>query len=501
MPASQTKAPGPAAPPALKSEAAARPTPGNAAALDAAVQVGQLRVGAIGDAVLELQQLLGMSEAGQTEIFGPTTEATLRAWQEAHGVQPTGVVGPTTLAALRRSGSPGGALAERTAASPVAAAVARGEVFGPGSEGAAVLEVQKKLGLSAGGQTGRIGPTTEAAIRAFQAENGLEVDGIVGPQTWSAIQRASAASPVPGASATTKAGAPPSSGQPPASKPATAAGKAGPSASKPATPAPVSAAQAIKAGVVFQEGEEGPAVLEIQKKLGLSGGGLTGVYGPTTARAVAAFQASHGIEANGRVGPQTWAALVQPRPSGSKAPVIDQHAMPHERAGAFCGVATMAMALRAEGKAADTSSRSGLDGLARGMYIPGAGTSGAGMADNMRDRGLNQAAYTTSGSSTALNASLAAGKTVPLGVVRMSGKVVDLPKPSTRYPDLREGQTHDHTFGPSGHWVLVTGLEGDPKKPTAYLVHDPDTGAVLRLSPAELRRNASADEGMWMVTY
>ncbi len=642
--------------------------------------------------MLELQQLLGMSEAGQTEVFGPTTEATLRAWQQAHGVQPTGEVGPTTLAALRRAQSANGVLFEHAttgaaartarnqgvggsgveasaamaaedtsrilpykadleavaaryglppallaaiasretrggqqlrgdgrsqwdgfgfgmmqvdvryhqpsggpdsrehfaqaaavladmrararaarpdlppaqqlamavaaynggpgvfddapnwdrhtaggdyssdtwararsmakdfggvaapqrapeaATSPMQAAVARGEVFGPGAEGAPVLEIQKKLGMSAGGQTGRIGPTTEAQIRAFQQANGLEVDGVVGPRTWAALQMSGAAPAKPGEPvAAAPAKASPAKAEPvrPASaKPASA--KPAPAKPAPVKPAPASsgtmgAAQAIAGGVVFEEGAEGAAVLEIQRKLGMSGGGLTGRYGPTTARAVAAFQEANGIQANGRVGPQTWAALTAPRAAG--APVIDQHALPHARAGAFCGVATMAMALRAEGKAAETGSRAGLDGLARGMYIPGAGTSGAGMAQNMRDRGLANAAYTTAGTTNALDASLAAGKTVPLGVVRMSGKVVDLPKPSTRYPHLREGQNHDHTFGPSGHWVLVTGLEGDPRKPSAYLVNDPDTGAVLRLSPAELRRNAAAHEGMWMVTY
>jgi len=53
-----------------------------------------------------------------------------------------------------------------------------------GSSGDAVVQLQKKLGLPADGM---FGPRTEAGVRAFQRDNGLVPDGIVGPLSWRAL--------------------------------------------------------------------------------------------------------------------------------------------------------------------------------------------------------------------------------------------------------------------------------------------------------------------------
>ena len=56
----------------------------------------------------------------------------------------------------------------------------------------------------------------------------------------------------------------------------------------------------------------GEDVLAVQTRLaalGYAPGPIDGGYGPTTAAAVKDFQAGHGLEADGKVGPQTFAAL------------------------------------------------------------------------------------------------------------------------------------------------------------------------------------------------
>ena len=291
-------------------------------------------------------------------------------------------------------------------------------------------------------------------------------------------------------------------------KPAPAPVKPAPAPVKPA-PAPTtpeankqSLDQAVAAGKIFKRGDKGPAVTELQKLLGLGAGGQTGEFGATTEEAVREFQAVNRIQVNGMVGPQTLAALRSPKQQ-SKSPIIDQHRMNHEYKGAFCGIATLLITIEGMGKdhGIDINNRAQLERFSEGIYTPGAGSSGVQMAARMREFGMKNASFTTGGSISTIMSSLVAGKPVPVGVVSMGGEVVDNPKASARYGKLDKGDRHFKQFGASGHWVTVVGFEGDAKNPTHFLVNDPDTGAQLRLTKAELERHSAAHEGIWMIPH
>ena len=58
-----------------------------------------------------------------------------------------------------------------------------------GSRGQEVIELQQALGIHA---NGIFGSGTKAAVEDYQRENGLSVDGIVGPQTFAVIREANA---------------------------------------------------------------------------------------------------------------------------------------------------------------------------------------------------------------------------------------------------------------------------------------------------------------------
>ncbi len=96
--------------------------------------------------------------------------------------------------------------------------------------------------------------TTDAKVREFQSVSGLEVDGRVGPKTWSALRNATA----------------------PTDRPEIAIGSTG------------------------------DAVHWVQRRLAAT---IDGQFGPRTQAVVMSAQRAAGLDGDGRVGPLTWAAL------------------------------------------------------------------------------------------------------------------------------------------------------------------------------------------------
>ncbi len=147
-----------------------------------------LRRDSAGKAVRDLQQRLAAAGYVPIEddagVFGPATEASVRTFQEARGIRVDGICGPETWAALVESGFALGdrLLYERS----------------PNLRGDDVAEFQHRLnalGFDAGREDGILGHQSAAALREFQRNTGLSIDGILGPETLRALNRVGSLTP------------------------------------------------------------------------------------------------------------------------------------------------------------------------------------------------------------------------------------------------------------------------------------------------------------------
>ncbi|HEX5309879.1 MAG TPA: peptidoglycan-binding protein [Solirubrobacteraceae bacterium] len=277
----------------------------------------RLQVGSEGRQVRILQHKLGIVADG---VYGPQTEAAVRAFQQREGLpvdgsvdrqtsaalsgQPASVTAPASLLnapahdeagesakngneAASKSGS--GALVAQTggteAGKDIDRAVASAESApahqAPAPKAAVdpVVQLQEKLGVSV---DGTYGPETERAVKHLQAINHLHVDGVVGSATWSALKVRDSTVLHPEKlhreAATHKSEAPSQSQGQPTPTPAH-------------SQTPVSGADAVR---------------RLQVALHVE---ADGNFGPETERAVKQFQSAHGLEVDGVVGPATWQAL------------------------------------------------------------------------------------------------------------------------------------------------------------------------------------------------
>lgn len=137
----------------------------------------QLQLGSQGKAVLELEQLLTKLRIYRQPakgIFNKAVEFSVKLFQFRVFLSPDGMVGPLTWQALYTE-------------APVNMPVLR-----LGSSGEAVATVQEVLKLSQhyGGKIdGDFATLTEKAVRAFQKSFGMQADGIVNQETWTALSQ------------------------------------------------------------------------------------------------------------------------------------------------------------------------------------------------------------------------------------------------------------------------------------------------------------------------
>jgi peptidoglycan hydrolase-like protein with peptidoglycan-binding domain len=156
-----------------------------------------------------------------------------------------------------------------------------------GDTGPLVLRLQFLLSyqkyLNANDMDGVFGSATETAVRSFQADQGLKVDGIAGERTWLVLSAGIETPPTLSLGATGE-----------------------------------SVARLQRALNDLRDLRSSPAPLEID-----------GIFGPRTEQMVKAWQASEGVPVDGIVGPRTWSTSVHA--AGATLATLVGPTIPRER--------------------------------------------------------------------------------------------------------------------------------------------------------------------------
>lgn len=219
-----------------------------------------LELGDSGSNVIIWQRALGIQADG---YFGSATLSATKAWQYQKDLPADGVVGAGSWLKM----FPGAEATDTSSPDPGENAFEGeappypGRPLRTGSRGTHVIFWQRALGIPA---DGHFGSQTARATREWQRANGLDIDGIVGVNSW--VKMFPGAS-VPGVSSST-----------------------GSSTSRPSS-------------VVIEVADEGALVEKWQRALEIE---VTGKFDKNTVAHTKHWQRSQGIAADGRVTETSW---------------------------------------------------------------------------------------------------------------------------------------------------------------------------------------------------
>lgn len=251
-----------------------------------------LQLGSRGTEVRRMQERLielGYLTGKATGDFNEATEAAVIAFQKRNVSYFDGKAGPLTLNKLYS----GSALGTNSSAGSVGIVLKNGD-----KNSEAVRSMQRRLkdlGYYNGTVDGDFGDGTELAIRSFQGNNGLTVDGKAGETTLNLLNSGNAK----------RAGS--------------SSGSDGPRVTPVPSYTPITQFTLVTPApdgsyVTLRPGNMGTLVTNLQNALKSQGyykADVDGKYGTGTIDAVTRFQADHGLSQDGIAGPSTQRVLFE----------------------------------------------------------------------------------------------------------------------------------------------------------------------------------------------
>ena len=257
-----------------------------------------IKYGMYGDDVAELQNILialGYMNGIADGVCGEATVNAIKSFQVSHGLIADGVCGASTFDAINldaeafMAGDKSVVAKESRNLTPAIQnddKAIHGSVIKYGMHGEEVANLQRKLiarGFMNGKADGVCGDQTVAAIKSFQASEGLTADGIAGVLTLSRLND--------GIETFTPNGS---------------------NSDEVDYPVEISKGGYAGIGSVIKPGMHGEGVADVQQKLinhGFLTGYADGICGARTVAAIKKFQESVGLKPDGVCGLQTYAAL------------------------------------------------------------------------------------------------------------------------------------------------------------------------------------------------